>query len=49
MEKKLGLVTYPFVLRKNMIISLQLPNDLTQEEVKKLEEFLYKLVRINFS
>lgn len=39
-----GLVTYPFPLRQDIIAYLQLPDDLTSDEVKRLHIFMQALV-----
>jgi hypothetical protein len=42
-EKSQPLIAYPFPLRDNCIVTLQLPPDLTQQEVKRLTTFLNAL------
>lgn len=39
-----GLVKYPFPLRQDIIAYLQLPDDLTSDEVKRLHTFMQALV-----
>ena len=39
-----GLVKYPFPLRQDIIAVLQLPNDLTSDEAKRLHTFMQALV-----
>ena len=38
-----GLITYPYPLRPNVVLSLGLPADLTQKEVQRLSAFLHSL------
>ena len=39
-----GLISYPFPLRPDTIVTLQLPKDLTQEEAERLHTFMQALV-----
>ena len=39
-----GLIDYPFPLRPDTIVALQLPTDLTEDEVKRLQAFIQALV-----